>query len=179
MQNFKPLPTKNSEWGLWGTSQHNEYDTEMVWNAVSQILSSEFELTPEQTRDLLDTRFGRHLADDLSFIKGGPTTPGLIYEHIRERLQDEHWRDEYEEAVQGVKPQQKRSRAQRLILQRNLELQHIAVKHFKIEPESYNTRYPDDVEFFFTKDNPLTLGIVQDALLDAYAAGFNAAKKQR
>lgn len=179
MTGFQPLATQNHEHGFWGTSKSNGYDVDMTWNAVSQILSSEFELTPEQTRDLLDSRFGRHLADDLSFIKEGPKTPGVIYEHIRERLQDLHWRDEYEEAVQFVKPEQKKTSATRMILQRDMDLMHIATEHFKCDPTAFNSRYPEDVEFHFNKDEPLTLYDVKAALLDAYAAGFKMGQSRR
>lgn len=179
MENFTPLPTANPEWGFWGTSGHNGYDVEMAWNAVSQILSSEFELNTEQTRDLLDSTFGRHLSDDLSFIKGGPSTPGAIYTHIRERLADWKWRRQYEKAVQAVKPEQKISRTEQLILRRDMDLVHITAKFFKGDPALYNHPHPEDIEFRFSEDEPLTLCDVKAALTAAYVAGFKMGQSRR
>lgn len=70
MKNTEILPTENKEWGFWGTAERNGYDAELTWKAASNFLMAEFELTTEQARDVLDARFGRHLSDDLSFIKG-------------------------------------------------------------------------------------------------------------
>ncbi len=179
MENFTPLPTANPEWGFWGTSERSGYDVDMTWNAVSQILSSEFELTPEQTRDLLDSTFGRHLSDDLSFIKDGPSTSGAIYTHIRERLADWKWRGEYEKAVQAVKPEQKVSSTEQLILQRDMDLAHFIAKFFKGDPALYNHPHPEDVDFHFSEDDPLTLYDVKAALTAAYAAGFKMGKNRR
>ena len=76
------LPTANEVWGLWGTAGHNGYDQEMTWEAASDALATAFNLNPEQVRNLLDARFGRHLADDLSFIPGGPVSREIIEQHI-------------------------------------------------------------------------------------------------
>ena len=97
------LPTANHEWGFWGTSIHNGYDAPMAWDAASHVLADTFKLSPEQTRDLLDARFGRHLADDLSFIKGGPKSGQAITDHINSRLADRKWRSTFERAVREVK----------------------------------------------------------------------------
>ena len=93
------LPTANEEWGMWGTSGQNGYDQQLTWNATSRILAAEFKLTPEQTRNLLDARFGRHLADDLSFIKGGPDSAEKIEAHIKARLEDHGWNRYFRKAV--------------------------------------------------------------------------------
>ena len=103
MKNLTILPTANLEWGFWGTSIHNGYDAPMSWDAASRVLAEAFKLSPEQTRDLLDARFGRHLADDLSFIKGGPTNAQAITDHINSRLADRKWRSTFERAVREVK----------------------------------------------------------------------------
>lgn len=89
--NTKILPTENPSWGFWGTATHNGYDTAMAWDASSKALQQIFKLKPEQTRDLLDARFGRHLADDLSFIAGGPTSTDKITAHIKERMTHRGW----------------------------------------------------------------------------------------
>jgi hypothetical protein len=97
------LPTANEAWGFWGTCGHNGYDQAMAWEAASDALATAFDLTPEQVRDLLDARFGRHLADDLSFIPGGPASREAIETHIMTRLADRRWRKWFETAVREAK----------------------------------------------------------------------------
>jgi hypothetical protein len=103
MKNLMILPTANLEWGFWGTSERNGYDAPMAWDAASRALAEAFKLSPEQTRDLLDARFGRHLADDLSFIKGGPTTAQAIIDHINCRVADREWHSTFARAVREIK----------------------------------------------------------------------------
>jgi hypothetical protein len=93
------LPTNNTEWGFWGTAGRNGYDQQMTWEAASDALATAFNLTPEQVRDLLDARFGRHLADDLSLISGGPVSREAIENHLMMRLADRGWRKWFERAV--------------------------------------------------------------------------------
>ena len=100
------LPTGNEAWGFWGTSTRNGYDAAMAWEAASDALATAFDLTPIQIRDLLDSRFGRHLADDLSFIEGGPASPQAIETHIMTRLADHRWRRWFEQAVDDVRDAQ-------------------------------------------------------------------------
>ena len=97
------LPTNNTGWGFWVTAGHNGYDQQMAWEAVSDALATAFELTPEQVRDVLDARLGRHLADDLSFIAGGPVSREAIEQHIMKRLADRGWRKWFETAVREVR----------------------------------------------------------------------------
>ncbi len=87
------LPTNNPEWGFWGTCRHNGYDQDLAWTAASRFLAVTFKLKPERVRDLLDHRFGRHLADDLSFIPGGPATEESIAAHLAARFGQPAWRD--------------------------------------------------------------------------------------
>ena len=75
----------------------------MAWEAASDALSTAFDLTPEQVRDLLDARFGRHLADDLSFAPGEPVSPEAIERHIMSRLASVRHRKWFEKAVREVK----------------------------------------------------------------------------
>ena len=103
MQNDNPLPTANPEWGFWGTSVRSDYDVPMVWDAMSKLLAERFDLTPEYTRDLLDARFGRHLADELSFIKGDPANPEAIAAHIDAILQDSGWKSYFRKAIHETK----------------------------------------------------------------------------
>ena len=93
------LPTRNVEWGFWGTANRNGYDPHLTWQATSDTLATAFDLTRDEVRDLLDARFGRHLADELSFIAGGPTSYELIEEHIMKRVADRGWRKWFEKAI--------------------------------------------------------------------------------
>jgi hypothetical protein len=97
------IPTANEAWGFWGTCGHNGYDQAMAWEAASDALATAFDLTPEEVRDLLDARFGRHLADDLSFIPSGPVSREAIENHIMMRLADRRWRRWFEKAVREAK----------------------------------------------------------------------------
>ena len=103
MTDFKPLPTENESFGFWGTSVVNGYDAPTAWDAASRVLAEALKLTPEETRDLLDARFGRHLSDDLSFIKGGPVDFETVERHIMGRLADRKWRKWFETAVREAK----------------------------------------------------------------------------
>jgi hypothetical protein len=96
------LPTANEIWGFWGTCGQADWDQQMAWEAASDALATAFDLTPEQVRDLLDARFGRHLADDLSFIPGGPVSPEAIQKHIMKRLADREWCKWFERAVREI-----------------------------------------------------------------------------
>lgn len=97
--NNEPLPTNNEEWGFWGTSVSNGYDAALTWDTASRFFAKTFNLTPEETRTLLDARFGRHLADDLSFISGGPVTSSAITTHLEKRNADKGWRRHFEKAI--------------------------------------------------------------------------------
>ena len=103
MQNFTPLPTANPEWGFWGTSIRSNYDAAMTWDITSRLIAETFKTTPEHTRDLLDARFGRHLADELSFITGGQLNPETITDHINGILKDRSWRRYFEKAIHETK----------------------------------------------------------------------------
>ncbi len=93
------LATQNPDWGFWGTATRNGYDPQMTWNAVADALATVFDLKNEEVRFLLDARFGRHLADDLSVIKGGPVDPEAIERHIMGRLADRSWHKWFSTAV--------------------------------------------------------------------------------
>ncbi len=66
-------------------------------------MATAFDLKNEEVRFLLDARFGRHLADDLSFIEGGPIDPEAIERHMMVRLADQNWRKWFETAVREAK----------------------------------------------------------------------------
>ena len=99
-------PTDNAQWGFWGTSERNGYDAAMAWQAGGDALATAFDLTPVEIRDLLDARFGRHLADDLSSIEGGPVSAEAIETHIMARLADRRWRRWVEQSVAELRSNQ-------------------------------------------------------------------------
>lgn len=59
--------TKNPEWGFWGSLEAGgmEAERQALWErAVAALVQAEG-WTPEQARDVLDSRIGCHLADQL------------------------------------------------------------------------------------------------------------------
>jgi hypothetical protein len=59
------LPTRNEAWGFFGTIQLGGADPMQSWNAASAMIAAETEASPEGVRDFLDSRHGRHFADDV------------------------------------------------------------------------------------------------------------------
>ena len=60
------LPTQNKEWGFWGTAKgyiNSKRKMLRLWEEISTLLQENANLTPEQTRELLDSRWGRHIVD--------------------------------------------------------------------------------------------------------------------
>jgi hypothetical protein len=104
------LRTANPDWGFWGTSVRNGYDAALAWEAASDALATAFDLTPAEIRDLLDSRFGRHLADDLSFIPGGPASREAIEEHIMARLAVRSWRRWFDTGVRAIRTAHREAR---------------------------------------------------------------------
>ena len=93
------IRTGNPSWGFWGACRCGAFDQQAAWLAVCDALMTAFDLSEEQVRDLLDARFGRWLADDLSFVPGGPTSYQVIERHIMARLADSRWRGWFATAV--------------------------------------------------------------------------------
>ncbi len=61
------LETQNKEWGFWGTTKNiviSGRKTQKAWNEAFKLISEIADFTPEETRDLLDSRWGRHTADN-------------------------------------------------------------------------------------------------------------------
>jgi hypothetical protein len=56
------LATKNEDWGFWGTM--NEHAT-TAWPIASTAIAAATGCEPEQVRAFLDSRHGRHFADDV------------------------------------------------------------------------------------------------------------------
>lgn len=61
-------PTENQEWGFWGTVKSN-FDltttmTHTVWDYMGDVLVKKGVHDP---REFLDSKWGRHLADELTY----------------------------------------------------------------------------------------------------------------
>ena len=56
------LATQNESWGFWGTM--NEHAT-AAWPIASTTIAAATGCEPEQVRAFLDSRHGRHFADDV------------------------------------------------------------------------------------------------------------------
>jgi hypothetical protein len=59
------LPTRNEAWGFFGTLQLGGADPMQSWNAANAMIAAETDASPEGVRDFLDSRHGRHFADDV------------------------------------------------------------------------------------------------------------------
>ena len=64
------LPTRNTEWGFFGTIDRIEHDlaadAPKAWTPASQAIAAATGVSPEGVRDFLDSRHGRHFADDVA-----------------------------------------------------------------------------------------------------------------
>ena len=64
------LPTQNTEWGFWGTIGRIENDPAAdpakAWDIASRRIAEATTASPEGVRDFLDSRHGRHFADDVA-----------------------------------------------------------------------------------------------------------------
>jgi len=168
MTTFTPVPTANREWGFWGTSIHNGYDPELTWDAASRFLAEHFGLTAEQARDVLDNRFGRHLADDLSFIQGGPTTAEAITSHLANRISERGWRKSFEATIRA---ETGRTYPRKTPVGKDELFTQIAKQHLNIE--TLVTRNSDSLDF-----HDVAVWSIQAALEAAFEAGKTQAKKK-
>ena len=58
------LPTANPDWGFWGAIRHHADQAE-AWRLAMQAIGAATACGETAVRDFLDSRFGRHLADDV------------------------------------------------------------------------------------------------------------------
>lgn len=104
------LPTQNKEWGFWGTAKSNlksKKEMPELWNEISELLQKNAALTPEQTRELLDSRWGRHFADRYceELRTNIQTFMGTINRVVtRERIVEDYRYYVDEEAFKEIKP---------------------------------------------------------------------------
>lgn len=64
------LPTRNPAWGFFGTIEHLERtaatDSAQAWDIAFAAIARATQASPEGVRDFLDSRHGRHFADDVA-----------------------------------------------------------------------------------------------------------------
>jgi hypothetical protein len=64
------LPIQNTEWGFWGTVAKIENDpaadAAKAWEIASRRIAEVTTASSEGVRDFLDSRHGRHFADDVA-----------------------------------------------------------------------------------------------------------------
>ena len=99
------LPTKDPSSGFWAASERNGYQVQSVWAMASDALAMIFALTPIEVRDFLDSHAGGLLADDISFIEGGPIDSAAIETLIKARLSHLGWRRFYNQAISEIRAQ--------------------------------------------------------------------------
>lgn len=61
----KVLPSNNEAWGFFGTIRHHADPTE-AWPIVSRAIADATGCSEIGIRDFLDSRHGRHFADDVA-----------------------------------------------------------------------------------------------------------------
>src|SRR5512134_1378122 len=59
------LPTSNEAWGFWGTIGHHA-DQSQAWPLAMTAIADATGCQAEAVRDFLDSRHGRHFADDVA-----------------------------------------------------------------------------------------------------------------
>ena len=64
------LPTRNTDWGYFGTIARIETspaaEPTEAWAIAARRIAEATEASPEGVRDFLDSRHGRHFADDVA-----------------------------------------------------------------------------------------------------------------
>lgn len=77
------LPTRNTEWGFYGTIDRIDddlaADAPTAWTLASKSIAAATGVSPEGVRDFLDSRHGRHFADDVAnWLARGDTLKDAI-----------------------------------------------------------------------------------------------------
>lgn len=106
---MKILETQNQEWGFWGTvSEFVDSDkTQKLWCKAAKIIQEKAEFTAMETRNLLDSRWGRHLTDEFhEDIVTGVFTKAFKKKMTKERLYRDYNYYVDNKAYGGTVPQQ-------------------------------------------------------------------------
>jgi len=70
--------TKNPAWGFYGTIRHHA-DPDLAWPIAIKTVSASTRCSPTAARAFLDSRMGRHFADDVANgLAGGLTLERAI-----------------------------------------------------------------------------------------------------
>lgn len=73
------LPTTNQTWGFWGSMGYTAADQSQAWTLASTAIAKVTGGTPEAVRTFLDSRQGRHFANDVaSVIFNGRTLAAAV-----------------------------------------------------------------------------------------------------
>jgi hypothetical protein len=76
------LPTRNEAWGYWGTVSRpgaRPVEPAEAWEIASRRIAEVTGASPEGVRDFLDSRHGRHFADDVEngLLAGAPLAEAI------------------------------------------------------------------------------------------------------
>ena len=79
MNDFDAVPpSRNTEWGFSGTIRHRA-DPEPAWQQAVTAITRATACAPNEVRDFLDSRHGRHFADEVAnFLVGGAAVSDAI-----------------------------------------------------------------------------------------------------
>jgi len=154
--------TRNSEWGFFGTCGNNgQTDCDAAWNEAMAALTDpkgRYRLEPEDARDLLDSTWGRHLADQVV----GEDIGGAI-----EQLANHGWaRDAREFVRKHINPNLPRVAP----TTREQAVEGIARRILKLE--TLEERKNDEHDF-----HELSIWTIRKALEAAYDAGRQSARR--
>lgn len=87
---MKVLPTQNTDWGFWGTAKgivETDKKTKAVWDEAFTLIREIAEFSPLETVALLDSRYGRHMADRFyTEIKNGTFAASFKKKNDKEQL---------------------------------------------------------------------------------------------
>lgn len=109
VKEYKILETQNKSWGFWGTVSEfvDSDEAQKLWCEASKTIQEKAEFTTIETRNLLDSRWGRHMADEFhEDIVTGVFTKVLKKKMTKERLYRDYNYYVDNKAYCGAVPQQ-------------------------------------------------------------------------
>lgn len=76
--NTSTLPTRNTGWGFYGTIAHHA-DADIAWPLAIRAITTATRSPDTAVRDFLDSRTGRHFADDVAngLVDGLAISPAI------------------------------------------------------------------------------------------------------
>ena len=109
VKEYKILETQNKSWGFWGTVSEfvDSDEAQKLWCEASKTIQEKVGFTTIETRNLLDSRWGRHMADEFhEDIVTGVFTKALKKKMTKERLYRDYNYYVDNKAYGGAVPQQ-------------------------------------------------------------------------